>query len=175
MDAFLGALLLLSSLIVAAYFVATGVGRFVGGRATGFTSLGAPRVSFPRSALLGLAEIAVGAGIILVPAPGGMLAAYLAMIGSVGYAWLAVRSYRSDAAERATRTQAAATIGLAGLSVVAIVDSFALTPPVVRLLDPVNLAALLALGAAAGGALYWQRRSTAAPQRAVEAPEAVHS
>ena len=163
MNAFLGALLLLSSFLVAAYFIATGVSRFVGGRATGFTVLGAPRVSFPRSAVLGVAEIALGAGIALTPAPGGMLAAYVAMIAAVGYVWLAVRSYRSEAPGRATRGQAAATIALAGLSVIAILDSFALVPPLVRVLEPANLLWLLGFTAvAAAGVFFWRRTARVA-------------
>ncbi len=163
MNAFLGALLLLSSFLVAAYFIATGVSRFVGGRATGFTVLGAPRVSFPRSAALGVAEIALGAGIVLTPAPGGMLAAYVAMIAAVGYVWLAVRSYRSEAPGRATRGQAAATIALAGLSVIAILDSFALVPPLVRVLEPANLLWLLGFTAvAAAGVFFWRRTARVA-------------
>ena len=163
MNAFLGALLLLSSFLVAAYFIATGVSRFVGGRATGFTVLGAPRVSFPRSAVLGVAEVALGAGIILTPAPGGMLAAYVAMVAAVVYVWLAVRSYRSQAPGRATRGQAAAAIGLVGLSVVAILDSFSLVPPLVRVLEPANLLWLLGFSAvAAAGAYFWHRSTRVA-------------
>lgn len=167
MDALVSALMLLSSLLVTSYFVATGVGRFLSGRATGFTTLGAPRVSFPWSAILGIVEVALGVGVFFLPAPGGMLAAYLAMLLVAIYAWVTVRNFRSskrpDTGDRASGTQAWVQIGMAGVSVVALVDSLDLISPVVRLFDPAVVAWLLGLGVFAAVLLLLGRRLRTVP------------
>lgn len=177
MDAFVGALMLLSSLLVTTYFVATGVGRFLSGRATGFTTLGAPRVSFPFSAILGIAEVAIGVGIFLLPPPAGMLAAYIAMLVVAIYAWVGVRNYRSHAltpgADRASGGQAWTLIGMAGVCVVALVDSLALVAPAARLLNPVMLAWLVGFGVFGAALVLAGRRlsnSTPAEDVPPEAP-----
>jgi len=169
--------MLLSSLLVTTYFVATGVGRFLSGRATGFTTLGAPRVSFPVSAILGIAEVAIGVGIFLLPPPAGMLAAYIAMLVVAIYAWVGVRNYRSHAltpgADRASGGQAWTLIGMAGVCVVALVDSLALVAPAARLLDPVMLAWLVGFGVFGAALVLAGRRlsnSTPAEDVPPEAP-----
>lgn len=170
MEAFLGAVILLGSLAIVAFFVGTGVSRFLGGRATGFTMLGAPRVSFPASMPIALAEIATGVSLLVLPVPGGIIAAYVAMVGAALYAWLAGRSARSDAAapvpagrrpkERATRAQATAAIVMAGFSVLAISDSFSLTPPITRLSDPTTLVWLGVFVGIGGGLTLWRRATS---------------
>ncbi len=172
MDAFVSALLLLSSLVVAAFFVATGVERFLGGRATGFSTLGAPRVAFPWSVVLGLAEVGLGVSVLVAP-PVGMVAAYVAMITIAVYTWRANRSYRSQDAERATRAQVATLVGLAGVSVVALADSIALVSPLMRMFDPLTLVWLLAFGVA-GGAAVFALRGGFTLRRTAEARGSVH-
>lgn len=173
MDAFLGALLLLSSLVVAAFFVATGVERFLGGRATGFSTLGAPRVAFPWSVALGLAEVGLGVSVLAFAPPIGMVAAYVAMITIAVYTWRANRSYRSEDAERATRTQVALLVGLAGVSVVALADSIALVSPLMRMFDPLTLVWLLGFGVV-GGAIAFGLRGGFTLRRTAEARQPVH-
>lgn len=166
-EAFLGAVILLGSLAIIVSFVGTGISRFLGGRATGFTMLGAPRVSFPASVPLALAEIAIGVSVLVLTVPSGIIAAYVAMAGAVLYAWLAFRSSRSDAAahegrqnsERATGQQATSAIALAGISVIAIIDSFSLTPPITRLSDPATLVWLGVLVGICGGIALWRSNS----------------
>ena len=159
MDALLSTILLLSTLLVSAFLILTGKSRFTSGRASGFTPLGAPHVGFPLSAALGVGEVLLGIGLLVLPSPGSMVAAYLALLGLIVYTWRAARSLR-PADERRQGDITGAGLGtiitLCGISVVAIADSIALTPALFRLADPANLAWIGALGLGAAS-VRWLR------------------
>lgn len=169
MDALLTSLLLMSTLAVSAFFFTTGVSRFVSGKASGFTRLGAPNLGFPLSAAVGAAEVLLALALLLLAAPRSMAAAYVAMIVSLTYAWRAGRTYRQDADRGPggiTGSGMATLIGLCGLSTVAIVDALTLQPALARLADPAVLLWILVLTATVGGLgwiLHRQRPGTASP------------
>lgn len=158
MDALLNALMLLATLAMAAFLVTTGWSRFTSGRASGFTRAGAPYVAFPHSAILGAAEIALGVGLLVLPPPASMVAAYAAMVLTLVYAVLAWRNWRREP-EGGDRRPGDVTgralgilITLCGVAVLAFTNAMALRPALMRLLDPtvaawvVGLAAVAALG-----------------------------
>lgn len=164
-DALLIALLLLSTLLVSAFLITTGASRFTSGRASGFTTFGAPHVRFPWSAGLGLGELLVGVALVTLPSPASMLAAYVALMAILAYAVTAARSYRPRDQRRpgdVTGPGLGAVIALCGVAVLAIADSLALQSALVRLFDPATFGWLSVI-APSVVAVRWLLRRPSAP------------
>ena len=106
-----------------------------------------------------------------------MAASYVAMLIVAVYAWVGVRNYRSrtlpPGSDRASGSQAWVLIVLAGVCVVALVDSLTLVSPLVRLVDPVMIAWLVGFGVlGAVAVLAALRLRTPAPAVASAEPPA---